>query len=69
MGLQAARPGHAQSAALALRAAGAERITLLVLARWLTVGFGETTPAWLRAHLTPDFDATICPYTAGNCPG
>lgn len=36
--------GHAQSAALALRQAGAEYVTLLVLARWLSEGFGHTTP-------------------------
>lgn len=43
--------GHSQSAALALRYAGAEYITLLVLARWLSEGFDYTTPTWLRAGL------------------
>lgn len=60
--------GHAQSAALALREAGAERVSLLVLTRWLTIGFGDTTQAWLTKHLAADFVATMCPYTGSHCP-
>lgn len=61
--------GHSQSAALALRAAGARHVSLLVLARWLSPGYGDTTSTWMHSHLTaPDYDATICPWTQGACP-
>jgi hypothetical protein len=61
--------GHMLSAALALRTAGATKVSTLALARWLTVGWEETTSKWMRAHLTrPDFDAARCPWTQGACP-
>ena len=61
--------GHAQSAALALRAAGAARVSLLALARWLSVGWEATTPAWMRDNLVgPDYDPYICPWTQDRCP-
>lgn len=60
--------GHSQSAALALRAAGASKVSLLVLARWLTLGFGFTTSTWLKTHLASDYNPTVCPYTQGACP-
>lgn len=61
--------GHATSAALAVRAAGATHVSVLVLARWLSIGWEATTPQWARRRLTsPDFDADICPWTQGKCP-
>lgn len=60
--------GHVQAAALSLRAVGAARVSVLVLARWLTEGWGHTTPAWLRTHLTKDYNPEFCPYTQGPCP-
>lgn len=61
--------GHATSAALALRAAGASRVSVLALARWLSIGWEATTAAWARKHLTaPDFRSDVCPWTQGDCP-
>jgi hypothetical protein len=61
--------GHAQSAALALRLAGAAHVSLLALARWLWVGWDETTDAWIRSHLAAvDYNPDICPWTQQACP-
>lgn len=61
--------GHATSAALAVRAAGATRVSVLVLARWLANGWEQTTPLWAKQELThPDFNPGICPWTQGPCP-
>lgn len=61
--------GHAQSAALALRAAGADRVSLLALARWLTPEWGATTAAWMNNTLSGvDYDPNICPWTQAAWP-
>ncbi|GAB2847454.1 hypothetical protein GCM10022221_53570 [Actinocorallia aurea] len=57
--------GHAQSAALALRAAGAGQVSIMVAARWIKPD---------RAHrefldALPDHDPRRCPWTGGACPG
>jgi hypothetical protein len=62
-----ARGGHAQSAALALRAAGAARISVLVAARWINEDFGGNA-AFLRGLSGRDYDPAICPWTGGACP-
>lgn len=60
--------GHVTSAALALRAGGAAHVSVLVLARWLAIGWGATTLAWARSRLTePDFNPNLCPWTQGPC--
>lgn len=60
---------HAQSAVAALRSAGATAVSVLVLARWLTLGWEATTHEWVRSNLTfPDYDPDICPWTRGACP-
>jgi hypothetical protein len=59
--------GHAQSAALALRAAGAARISLLVAARWLKADFGDNSRI-LRRSAGHDFDPATCPWTGAGCP-
>jgi hypothetical protein len=58
--------GHAQSAVLALRQAGAARVSLLVVARWLKEDYGDNKKfiAGLRTH---DFNPRICPWTGGDC--
>lgn len=61
------RGGHAQSSALALRGAGAEHVSILVVARWLNPSFGGTG-AFIRDRLVRDFDPIQCPWTAGACP-
>lgn len=62
-----ARGGHAQSAVLALRAAGAARISVLVAARWINEDFGGNA-AFLRGLSGHDYDPAICPWTGGTCP-
>jgi hypothetical protein len=62
-----ARGGHAQSAVLALRAAGAARVSVLVAARWINEEFG-TNAAFLRGLAERDYDPAICPWTGAACP-
>ena len=61
--------GHVTSAAMALKRGGATHVSVLVLARWLSIGWEATTPAWAKSRLaSPDFDPDVCPWTAGACP-
>lgn len=59
--------GHAQSAALALRGAGAGRVSVLVVARCLTKESGGNA-TFLRTLSGRDYDPGICPWTGGACP-
>jgi hypothetical protein len=60
--------GHAQSAALTLRNAGAAHVSLLTVARWLDPSFGNTD-SFIRSKLqSPDYRPEICPWTGGSCP-
>ena len=47
--------GHGQSAALTMRHAGAARVSLMVVARWINRGYGANDH-FIRAHLTATFD-------------
>ena len=58
--------GHAQSAASAIRATGASAVTVIVLARWLSPGFGNTA-AFIAARLKSDYDPVTCPLTGVRC--
>ena len=58
--------GHAQSAVLALRAAGAQHVSVLVVARWINEGYGDNA-AFVRDRLTRDYDTRLCPWTGGDC--
>jgi phosphoribosylpyrophosphate synthetase len=61
--------GHATSAALALRAAGVTKISVLALARWLSIGWEATTDKWAKSTLAlPDYQPDVCPWTQGRCP-
>ena len=62
-----ARGGHARSAVLALRAAGAARVSVLVAARWINEDFGGNA-AFLRGLAEGDYDPAICPWTGAACP-
>jgi len=62
-----ARGGHAQSAVLALRAAGAARVSVLVAARWINADFGGNA-AFIRGLADRDYDPAICPWTGSGCP-
>ncbi|WP_433180241.1 hypothetical protein [Actinoallomurus sp. CA-150999] len=62
-----ARGGHAQSAALALRRAGAARVSVLVVARWINEGFADNRK-FLVDLADRDFDPLFCPWTGETCP-
>lgn len=59
--------GHVQSAALALRAAGAACVSALIIARWLKEDYGvnKRFVAGLAEH---DYDPGICPWISSECP-
>lgn len=59
--------GHAQSAVLALRAAGAARVSVLVIARWINADFGGNA-TFIRDRLVRDYDPDQCPWTGDECP-
>jgi predicted amidophosphoribosyltransferase len=59
--------GHAQSAALALRKAGAAHVSALVVARWIKEDFGDNAK-FLSEISRRDYDPGICPWTGGTCP-
>lgn len=55
-----------ESAAGALKRNGAAAVTSLVVARWLDASRGATTD-FIKAHLTQDFDPSVCPFTGRPC--
>ncbi len=58
--------GKVQSAALALKAAGAAVVTIVCVARWLSYRWDEHRP--LINSLRDPYDALRCPVTGGTCP-
>ena len=56
----------AQSAALALKAAGARAVTIICIGRWLSTRW-VAHKALIDALGTP-YDALQCPVTGGTCP-
>jgi hypothetical protein len=59
--------GHAQSAVLTLRTAGAEKVSVLVGARWINEEFGGNKE-FVGRLAERDYDPAICPWTGGACP-
>lgn len=59
--------GHAQSAALALRKAGAAKVSVLVVARWLRAEFANSKQ-FIDQLADQDYEPGICPWTGGSCP-
>jgi len=59
--------GLAQSAVLAARQAGAQHVSVLVLARWLNEDYGSNA-RFLADLASRDFDPQLCPWTGGRCP-
>lgn len=56
----------AQSAALALKQAGAGAVTVLCVGRWLRADWDDH---WsFMSQLTAPYDAATCPVTGGHCP-
>ncbi len=58
--------GHAQSAVLALRKAGADKVSVLVVARWLKGDFAGNKE-FVRQLATQSYDPGVCPWTGGTC--
>jgi hypothetical protein len=56
----------AQSAALALKAAGAARVTIFSAARWLRYDWSDHRQ--LIDNLVPPYNPRCCPVTGGACP-
>jgi hypothetical protein len=63
------RGGHAQSAAAALKAAGASEVTVVTIARRLSPGYGPSR-RFIETQLLDgrEYDVTVCPVTGGACP-
>lgn len=57
----------AQSAALALKAAGARVVTIICIARWLSWQYSAEHQALITSLVDP-YDAKLCPVTGGACP-
>lgn len=60
--------GHAQSVAAALKHAGAAKVSILTVARWIDLAADLTTPMHRELILSRDYDPELCPWTGGVCP-
>jgi hypothetical protein len=58
---------NAQSAALALRRAGAAAVSVMLIARWLNPRH-PLSPRLIREQLTEDYNPLVCPVTGHCCP-
>jgi hypothetical protein len=58
---------NAQSAALAVRRAGAAKVSVMVVGRWLSPNFANTAQ-FIKDRLDRDYDPAICPVTGAGCP-
>jgi orotate phosphoribosyltransferase len=58
---------NAQSAALALRRAGAAAVSVMVVGRWLNPSYGHTGE-FIKTRLQRDYDPDMCPVTGASCP-
>jgi predicted amidophosphoribosyltransferase len=59
--------GHAQSAALTVRRAGAETVSVLVIGRWLSPRHARNGD-FVAERLRDDYDPRRCPVTGAQCP-
>lgn len=59
--------GHAQSAVLSLRRAGAARVSVMAVARWVDLNYGSNEQ-FFKQRVTRDYDPEICPWTGDACP-
>jgi hypothetical protein len=57
-----------QSAALALKAAGARAVTILCIARWLSPTYNFPHQDLLIKASRTQYDALVCPVTGASCP-
>jgi hypothetical protein len=57
--------GHAQSAAMALRLAGATSVSILCIGRWINPEWGPNKP-FLAERI--GYNPYVCPWTGAGCP-
>jgi len=57
----------AHSAALTLRRAGAQRVSVMVIGRWLTPGYARNA-RFIEGRLQNPYDPRVCPVIGGECP-
>jgi hypothetical protein len=57
----------AHSAALTLRRAGAQRVSVMVIGRWLAPGYAHNA-RFIEGRLQRPYDPRVCPVTGGGCP-
>jgi hypothetical protein len=62
-----ARGGHAQSAAMSLKKAGVNHVSILCLARWINREWSNNA-AFLELRAAVPYNSAICPWTGGACP-
>ena len=58
---------NAQSAALAVRRAGASAVSVMVIARWLSPRH-PLSAKFIRERLRDDYNPVMCPVTGHRCP-
>jgi hypothetical protein len=58
---------NAQSAALALRSAGAAAVSIMVIARWLNPRH-RLSPTFIREQLHEGYNPLVCQVTGDRCP-
>ena len=58
---------NTQSAALTLRQAGADHVSVMVVGRWFSPTFGNNAE-FIKTRLRRDYNPSICPVTGGACP-
>lgn len=58
---------NTRSAALTLRHAGADHVSVMVVGRWLSQTYGNNAE-FIRTRLRRDYDPGVCPVTGGQCP-
>ena len=62
-------PGeHAQSVATALKRAGAAKVSILAIGRWLCMDDRRTDGVYNRHIRDRPYNPDICPWNGGDCP-
>lgn len=60
--------GHAQSVAAALKQAGASKVSVLTVARWVDLTDPVSDRFYRKRIHTQTYDPALCPWTGAGCP-
>ncbi|WP_179476211.1 hypothetical protein [Mycolicibacterium vinylchloridicum] len=60
--------GHAQSVAAALKQAGASKVSVLTVARWVDLADPVSDRFYKKRIHTATYDPAVCPWTGSDCP-